>query len=114
MRSAHIARTGLVTLLGALALLSTGCISIQSGQTVVTQRAPGVATLGATFCISDYDESSYPDCKPTNVEEVDNRCDGCNSDGDQYSTPPSVQLLVAFRVPDGAIAPPSFQNDAQS
>src|SRR5688572_21128796 len=113
MRSALNAKNGLIVLMGALALLSTGCISIKSGQLVVTQRAPGVATLGATMCISDYDQSSYPDCNPSNVEEVDNRCEGCNSDGDEFEDPLSFQMLVAFRVPDGVTAPQSFPSDAQ-
>ena len=114
MRSALLAKAGLITTVGALALLATGCISIKSGQTVVTQRAPGVVTLGATFCVSDYDQSSYTTCHPGNIQELDSRASGSNTDGDQYSSPPAVQLLVAFRVPNGAIAPQSFQNDTQS
>jgi len=114
MRSAHITRTGLVVLLGALALLSTGCISIKSGETVVTQRAPGVATLGAAFCISDYDQDHYTTCHAGNVEQVDSRTGGTNTDGDDFDNPINVQLLVAFRVPDGTTAPPSFQNDTLS
>ena len=113
MRSLPIVKTGLILLLGALALLSTGCISIKSGQTVVTQRAPGVATLGATFCISDYDQSHYDTCNPSNVEEVDSRGPGANTDGDDFSSPLNFQMLVAFRVPDGVTAPASFPSDAQ-
>src|SRR5215218_3146559 len=105
MRSALMARTGLIIVVGALALLATGCISIKSGQLVVTQRAPGVATLGATFCISDYDQNHYPDCQPGNVEEVDSRSGGANTDGDDFTSPLNFQMLVAFRVPDGVTAP---------
>ena len=110
MRSAPIVRAGLAIVVGALALLATGCISIKSGQTVVTQRAPGVATLGATFCISDYDQSHYPDCNAGNVQEADSRDQG-SSDGDDFTEPLSFQMLVAFRVPDGVTAPPSFPSD---
>src|SRR5215218_10109590 len=99
MRSAHITKTGLAVLLGALALLSTGCISIKSGETVVTQRAPGVATLGATMCISDYNQSHYPDCNRGNIQETDNGCHPgdpgggfCFADGDELSSPVSAQV----------------------
>src|SRR4051794_16975077 len=107
-------KSGLAVLLGALALLSTGCISIKSGEEVVTQRAPGVATIGATFCISDYDANHYPDCQVSNVQEQDSRTGGTNTDGDDFSNPPPVQLLVAFRVPNGVTHPQSFLNDSQS
>src|SRR4051794_5118985 len=113
MRSSHMTRTGLVVLLGALALLATGCISIKSGQTLVTQRAPGVATLRATFCISDYDQDHYITCNAGDVEEVDSRTGGANTDGDDFSSPLSFQMLVAFRVPDGVTAPQSFPSDAR-
>src|SRR5690242_19803471 len=94
-------KASLAVVVGALALLGTGCISIKSGQEVVTQRAPGVATLGATFCISDYDHDSYDSCQPSNIQEQDSRSGGANTDGDDSTDPPPVQLLVAFRVPDG-------------
>src|SRR4051794_15913706 len=105
MPSAFNIKTGLISLVGALALFATGCVSIKSGETVVTQRAPGVATLGATFCISDYDHDHYPDCEPSNIEEQDSRNIQTSADGDDLSSPPPVQLLVAFRVPNGVIAP---------
>src|SRR5918994_5267380 len=108
-----IPRISLVLVVGALSLLATGCISIKSGQTVVTQRAPGVATLGATMCISDYDQDHYPDCNPSNVQEVDSRSGGANTDGDDFSTPLNFQMLVAFRVPDGVTAPQSFPSLTQ-
>ncbi len=57
---------------GTLALFITGCISIKSGQTVVTQRAPGVVRLGATLCVTDRDQNHYPDCNPSNVQASDN------------------------------------------
>ena len=37
----------------------------------------------------------------------------CSADGDELSEPVSVQMLVAFRVPDGVTAPPSFPSDTQ-
>src|SRR5690348_3386977 len=107
-------KASLAVVVGALALLTSGCISILSGQEIVTQRAPGVATLGATFCISDYDQDHYATCNPDTVQELDSRAPGNNTDGDDYSSPPSVQLLVAFRIPSAAIHPQSFQNDTQS
>jgi hypothetical protein len=100
-----------------MAVVIGGCISIKSGETVVTQRAPGVATLGGTMCISDYDANHYAECQASNVQEVDNGChpptSGCFADGDDNSSPVSGQLLVAFRVPDGVTAPPSFLSDTQ-
>src|SRR5215213_5585587 len=118
MRSALIARTALVVVVGALALLATGCISILSGELVVTQRAPGVAMVGATMSISDYDHNHYDTCQRSNVEETDNGChpgEGsfCFADGDDNSGPVSGQLLVGFRVPDGVAAPGSFPSDTQ-
>src|SRR5205085_12477899 len=113
MRRTSAVRAGMAAVVAGLAVAASGCISIKSGEEVVTQRAPGVATLGATFCISDYDQNHYPDCNPSNVQEQDSRTT-TNTDGDDFSSPPPVQLLVAFRVPNGVTAPQSFQNDAQS
>ncbi len=107
MRCAPIARTVLIVLTGTLALFITGCISIKSGQTVVTQRAPGVVRLGATLCVTDRDQNHYPDCNPSNVQASDN-----GLDGDELGAQ-SGQLLVAFRVPDGVTHPTSFPSDTQ-
>jgi hypothetical protein len=81
----------------------------------VTQRAPGVATLAGTVCVSDYDANTYPDCQASNVAEADNDChtSGCFGDGDDLSNPVGVSSCSAFRVPDGSVAPASFQSDAQ-
>jgi len=129
MRSALTTRTILAVVLGALALFGSGCISILSGENVVTQRAPGVATLGATMCISDYDADHYgnattpfPNCTRAGVQETDNGCHPgepappntfCVADGDDLSNPIKAQVLVAFRVPNGVSEPQSFPSDAQ-
>ena len=90
--------TGLV----ALAVGLTGCMSIKSE--TATQRAPGVVTLGAVICASDYDATRSPDCEETNVAETDNlRLD---AEGTGFG-----QLLVGLRVPDGSGAPQSFFSD---
>src|SRR5829696_6001342 len=120
MRSALIVRTGLVLIVGALALLATGCISIKTQGAAQSRGAPGVVTLGGTVCVSDYDGDTYQTCRPqTGLAELDNwSCHGVNSncgfsngDGDDSDQDRKGQLLVAFRVPNGAAAPASFKSD---
>jgi hypothetical protein len=101
----------LIALLIALALGLTGCISIKTEP--VTQRAPGVVTLGGSVCVSDYDSSTYTTCNASNVAEVDRTTCSTICDGDNNTAPERGQLLLGFRVPDGTTAPTSFQSDAQ-
>src|SRR5829696_3055947 len=113
MRSVLITRTGLVVVLGALALLATGCISIKTQG--ASQRAPGVVTLGGTVCISNYDEDRgeklcTATAGPDQVAEQDGGF--FRTDGDEDDSNRSGQLLLAFRVPNGLIAPASFSSDA--
>ena len=94
-----------------LALLVSGCISIKTQDASQTRNTPGVVNLGGSVCISDYDFNHYTTCQASNVVEQDNRSTGGFGDGDDGSGQQSGQLLVAFRVPDGAVAPASFKSD---
>jgi hypothetical protein len=83
----------------------TGCLSIK--QQTATQRAPGVVTLAAVICASDYNQSRpAASCHPGNVAEQDSARADAESSG-------LGQLLVGFRVPLGTGAPDSFTSDAQ-
>src|SRR5215207_4961093 len=112
MRSALIVRTGLVVLVGALALLATGCISIKTQGAAQSRGTPGVVTLGGSVCVSDYDGDNYQTCRvSTPLAEADNwACHGtscglgANGDGDDSDSDRTGQLLVAFRVPEGSVA----------
>src|SRR5215211_928624 len=104
MRSVLITRTGLVVVMGALALLATGCISIKSQGAAQSRGTPGVVTVGGTVCVSDYDGDNYLTCRPsTPLAELDNwpchgtSCGFGNGDGDDSDSDRSGQLLVAFR-----------------
>jgi hypothetical protein len=109
MRILPTVKTGLILLLGALALLSTGCISIKTLR--ASQRAPGVVTLGGSACISNYDEDrGETNCAPSTVVDEDGGF--LREDGDEANVNRSGQLLVAFRVPNGLTAPASFPSDA--
>jgi hypothetical protein len=107
----------LAPLLILLVLPLTGCLSIKSEG--LSQRAPGVVTLGGVVCGSDYNRSSYAGCNEANVAEPDNRkIQGCDADGgagDPYGcgVTGDGQLLVGFRVPIGSEGPDSFATDAR-
>jgi hypothetical protein len=107
----------LVPLLVLLALPLAGCVSIKSEG--LTQRAPGVVTLGGVICGSDYNRSTYGGCNEANVAEPDNRhIQGCDADGgpgDPFGcgVTGDGQLMVGFRVPLGSEGPDSFATDAR-
>jgi hypothetical protein len=102
-----------VALIATLGFGLAGCISIKSE--TATQSAPGIVTLGGVMCVSDYDANTYPDCQASNVAELD-RVLPCNlfcfADGDDNTAAVNGQMLVAFRVPNGTVAPTSFPSDA--
>lgn len=113
-----ITRTFLVVLVGALALLASGCISIKTQGAAQSRGTPGVVNLGGTVCVSDYDANTYTTCQPsTPIAELDNcrgvgtDCGFTGGDGDDSTSDRTGQLLVAFRVPNGANAPESFKSD---
>jgi hypothetical protein len=93
-----------LAILAAAGVLS-GCVAIKS-QTA-TQRAPGVVALGLQICVNDSNQTKFAQCIPgTNTAENDNGTD-------LVTDPPlngNAQLMVGFRVPDGTVAPQSFQN----
>jgi hypothetical protein len=103
-------------LLVLLVLPLTGCVSIKSEG--LSQRAPGVVTLGGVICGSDYNKSTYGGCNEANVAEPDNRkVQGCDADGgagdpDLCGVTGDGQLMVGFRVPIGSEGPDSFATDA--
>jgi hypothetical protein len=106
----------LAPLLLVLVLPLAGCVSIKSEG--LSQRAPGVVTLGGVICGSDYNQSSYGGCTAANVAEPDNRAiQGCDADGgagDPWGCGVTAdgQLMVGFRVPLGSDGPDSFTTDA--
>jgi hypothetical protein len=106
----------LAPLLLLLVLPLTGCVSIKSEG--LSQRAPGVVTLGGVICGSDYNRSSYGGCNEANVAEPDNRkIQGCDADGgagDPFGcgVTGDGQLMVGFRVPLGSDGPDAFATDA--
>jgi hypothetical protein len=107
----------LMPLLVLLVLPLTGCLSIKSEG--LSQRAPGVVTLGGVVCGSDYNQSSYAGCDDGNVAEPDNRAlQGCDADGGAgdpqgCGLTGDGQLLVGFRVPLGSEGPEAFTTDAR-
>src|SRR5262245_42356777 len=107
----------LAPLLILLVLPLTGCVSIKSEG--LSQKAPGLVTLGGVICGSDYNRSTYGGCNEANVAEPDNRkLQGCDADGGAgdpsgCGVAGDGQLLVGFRVPLGSTGPDSFMTDAR-
>lgn len=94
-------RIALAAWLAVAAGVFSGCVVIKAQSN--SQRAPGVVSLVLEICVSDRG-TDKTDCLPgTNTLENDNGNTAASLSG-------SGQLLVGFRVPDGARAPQSFPN----
>jgi hypothetical protein len=81
----------------------SGCIAIKSQG--ASQRLQGFVTLRVDVCVADGNRSTYTDCDDVapgvNVEETGAGGDADASDG-------RGQMLIGYRVPNGAVAPAGF------
>jgi hypothetical protein len=88
--------------LALLAMTLSGCLSLKANS--ASQTAPGKVTIKAVVCASKYDAPlDWTDCQANNVLLKDNSRQEATQDG-------PGQVLVGFRVPAGAIPPPSFSS----
>ena len=91
-----------------LGVALSGCIAIDSQSR--TQRLHGYVTLSLTVCVSDHNQDTYATCDPDTRTQPTGTAEGDNGDDGDEQGSGRGQLLVGYRVPNGTVAPTTFQS----